>query len=150
MYNTTLTNRCHLRRIQSVSTFPFRYLVRLLRLHAGGSLFSFFLLLFCVRACTQSTSPRARHRGRARRRRKCQRAMGGRGGLARRAVAVLVARRRVCLETRGKHERALSGLLVWGWISHVRVYKGRLGLLNKVQAVLIFATKLNFIERASY
>ena len=47
---------------------------------------------------------RARHRGRARRRRGCQRLLAGRGGAARSTVAVSVARRRVCLETRWKQE----------------------------------------------
>ena len=35
------------------------------------------------------------------------------GGVARSAVAVFVARRRVCLEIRGNHEWALPGFLVW-------------------------------------
>ena len=56
---------------------------------------------------------RARHRGRARRRRGCLGVLAGRRGVASSAVAVFVARRRVCLETRGKHEWALPGLLVW-------------------------------------
>ena len=57
----------------------------------------FFFRFVCVRVLG------ARHRGRARRRRGCQRALAGRGGVARNAVAVFVARRSVCLETRGKH-----------------------------------------------
>ena len=52
----------------------------------------------------------ARHRGRSRRRRGCQRVLAGKGGVATSVVAVFVARRRVCLETRGMHEWALSGL----------------------------------------
>ena len=61
--------------------------------------------------------PRARHRGRARRHRWCQRALAGSPGVVgRSAVAVFVARCRVFLETRGKHEWALPGLLVWGWM----------------------------------
>ena len=64
--------------------------------------FSLVFRFVCVRVLE------ARHRGRARRRRRCQRVLAGRGrGVARSAVAVLVARRRVCLETRGKHEWAL-------------------------------------------
>ena len=86
---------------------------RLLRLLAGPFqrffVFSIFLAFFfwpffffrfvCVRVLG------ARHRGRARRRRGCQWMLAGRGGLARSAVAVLVARRRVCLETRGSMKR---------------------------------------------
>ena len=68
-------------------------------------IFPFCLFRFvCVRVFE------ARHRGRARRRRGCQRVLSGRGGVARSAVDVFVARRRVCLETQGKHEWDLSGL----------------------------------------
>ena len=45
------------------------------------------------------------------------------------SVAVLVARRRVSIETRGKHEWALSGLLMLEWIKyHVIVCKSRFGV----------------------
>ena len=40
----------------------------------------------------------------------CKPVLAGSGGIARSAVAVFVARRSVCLETRGRHEWALSGL----------------------------------------
>ena len=90
-----------------------------------------------------------RHRGRARRRRGCQRVLAGRGGVARSAFAVFVARRHVCLETRTKHEWALSGLFAWFRLNYVRVYKGRLDMQNKIQSVLIFATNLKLTERAT-
>ena len=84
------------------------------------SFFPFFFVRFvCVRVL------RIRQCGRARHRRGCQRVVAGREGFARSAVAVLVARRRVCLETRGKHEWALSGLLMWSRLYYVRVDKGR-------------------------
>ena len=35
------------------------------------------------------------------------------------------------------------------WIEFVRVYKGRLGLQDNIQAVFIFATGLKFKERAT-
>ena len=75
--------------------------------------------------------------------------VAGRGGVARSAVAVFVARRRVCLEsleTQGKHEWALSGLLLWNWIEYLQAYKGRSRLQDKIRAVLILATKLKFTE----
>ena len=103
----------------------------------------FFFRFVCVRVL------RARHRGRAQRRRGCQRVLPGRGGVARSAIAVFVPRRRVCLETRGKHEWALSGLHLWSWIEYVPVYEGRSGPQNNIRAVLIFATKLKFTERAT-
>ena len=110
----------------------------------------FFLFLFfsfvsvCVRVL------RARHRGRARHRRGCQRVVAGRGreGVARSTVAVFAAWRRVCVETRGKHELTLSGLLLWSRLYHVRVYKGRFDLQNKFQAEFI-ETKLKTNERAT-
>ena len=107
----------------------------------------FLFFLFCSfvwYACV----PRARHRWRAQHRRGCQQALTGRRGVGRSAVAVFVARSRVCIETRGKHEWVMSGLLVWGWIYYVRVYKGRFGLQNNIQSVQIFATKLKVTERA--
>ena len=107
------------------------------------SFFSFFLFRFvCVRVL------RARHRGRARHRRGCQRVLAGRAGVARSAVAVFVPRRPVCLETRGKHEWALSGLLVY----YVRVYRVRFNMKMKIknQAVLIFATKLKINESDAF
>ena len=64
----------------------------------------FFFRFVCVRVL------RVRHGGRARRRRGCQRVLAGREEVARSAVAAFVTRRRVCLETRRMHERALSGL----------------------------------------
>ena len=109
------------------------------------SLFPFFLIRFvCVREL------RARHRGRARHRRGCQRVEAGRGGVARSAVAVFVARRRVCFETRGKHEWALSGVLVWFRLYYVRVHKGRFDMQNKIQAVLIFSTTLKISESDAF
>ena len=61
---------------------------------ARSVIFSLFLFRFgCVRVL------QARQHGRARHRRGCQRVVGGRGGVARSAVAVFVARRPVCLET---------------------------------------------------
>ena len=68
------------------------------------------------------------------------------GGLS--AVAVFVARRRVFIETRGRHEWVLSGLLVWSRAYYARVCEGRFGVQNNIQAVLIFATKIKFTERA--
>ena len=118
---------------------------RLLLLLAGESSFSFFCFLFYF---VYVRVPRARHRGRARCRCGVQRALAGRGRGGRNAVAALVARRRVPIKTRGKHEWDLSGLLVRSWIGYVRVYKGRFGSQNTVQAKLIFATKLRFTERA--
>ena len=101
----------------------------------------FLLCLVCVRVS------RARHGRRARRRRGDQRVLADREKVGRSAVAVLVARRRMSMETRRKHECAPSGLLVWGRLYYVRVHKG-LGLQNTFQAVLIFATKLKFTEIA--
>ena len=60
------------------------------------------------------------------------------------------SRRRVCLETRGKHEWALSGLLMWFRLYYVRVYKGRRDMQNNVEAVLMLATKLKISERATH
>ena len=71
------------------------------------------------------------------------------GGVARSAVAVFVARRRVCLETRGKHEWALSGLHLHNSIECVRVYKGLSRLQGNIQAVLIFANGLKITEGAT-
>ena len=81
---------------------------------SSGSLFSpsllalwvllfFFFRSVCVRLL------RARHCGRARRRHRCQWVLANKGRVARGAVAAVVPRRRVCLETRGMHEWALSG-----------------------------------------
>ena len=72
--------------------------------------------------------------------------LAGGGRVARSAGAVFVARRCVCLETRGKHEWALSGLLVWFRLYYVRVYKGRFDMQTKFKAVLVFATKLRIKE----
>ena len=72
---------------------------------ALSALFPFFLLPFRMR-CVVGT----RRRGRGRHRRGCRRMLAGRGGGARSAVAVFMARRRVCLETQGKREWALFGL----------------------------------------
>ena len=66
--------------------------------------FPFFFRFVCGRVLG------ARHGGRARHRRGCQRVTADRGGVKRSAVAVFVPRRLVSLETRGKHEWALSGL----------------------------------------
>ena len=68
------------------------------------SVLSSFFCFVCLRVL------RARPRERARRRRGCQRVLASRGGVARSAVAAFVPRRRVCLETRGMHEWALSRL----------------------------------------
>ena len=68
------------------------------------------------------------------------------GGVARSAVAVFVARRRVCIETRGKHEWALSGLLMWFRLYYARVCKGRFDMQKVNQEVPIFATKLEINE----
>ena len=70
-------------------------------------------------------------------------------GVARSAVAVFVARHRVSVETRGKHEWALSGLHLLNSIEYVRVYRGRSGLKDTIQAVLIFATELKFTRGAT-
>ena len=78
------------------------------------SLFSSLVLGSCVRP--ESGSPcaqRARQSGRARRHRGYGRALASRGGVRRSAVAFFVARRGVSIETRGKHEGALSALLRW-------------------------------------
>ena len=129
---------------------------------SGGSLFSPFI---CFSRYFQSISPsfffrsvcvrvlRIRHRGRARHRRGCQRVLAGRGWVARigrDAVAVFVARRRVCLDTRGKHECAPSGLLIWFRLYYVRLYKVRCDIQKNIQAVLIFATKLKINERTTH
>ena len=73
-------------------------------LHSQFFFIFFYFRFVCVRVLG------ARHRGRARRRRGCQRVLAGGGGVAKSTVAVFVPRRPVCLETRGKHEWALSGL----------------------------------------
>ena len=67
--------------------------------------FSFFPLLFRVRACTRNTASWASPASL-----RVSAGLAGRGGVARSAVAVFVASRRVCLETREKHEWALSVL----------------------------------------
>ena len=67
-------------------------------------LFSSFVSCACVRVFESW------HRGRARRRRGCQRVLAGRGGFARSAVAVFVARYCLWLETRGVHESCLADL----------------------------------------
>ena len=89
--------------------------------------------------------PRARNRGRARRRRGCQRALAGRG---RSVVAVSVARRRA------RHEGSVNGLCLASWCGvgydmYESIRLVGLGLQNKTQAVLNFSTKLNITERAS-
>ena len=91
---------------------------------------------------------RARHRGRARRRRGCQRVLAGGGGVAESAVAAFVPGRRVPLETLGMHEWGLSGLRLCFLIEYARVLKGRSGLQDKIQAVLIFATGLKITKRS--
>ena len=47
------------------------------------------------------------------------------------------------------HEWALSGLQLRFWIECVRVGKGRSGLQDNIQAVLIFSAKLKLKERAA-
>ena len=96
-----------------------------------------FLFFVLLRACTQSTAPRVSPAP-SRVFSGCRRVEEGVGRIA---VDVLMARRRISIETRGRHERALSGLLVWGRINYVRVYNGRLYLLNKLPTVTIFAPK---------
>ena len=107
--------------------------------------FPFFLIFrfVCVRVLV------ALHCGRARRRRGYQRVLVGREVVETSAVAVFVPRRRVCLETQGKHEWTLPGLLVWFRLYYVRVYNVRFDMQNKVQAVLIFAKKPKTTERAT-
>ena len=51
------------------------------------------------------------------------------------------------IETRGRHAWTLSGLLKWGPLYYVRVYKDTLGPQNKIQAVHISETKTSFIHR---
>ena len=121
--------------LPGISELPLRH--RLLLLLAGEIIFSSFLLSFCVRARTQSTAPRASPSP--------SRVSAGTGGWREgwgSEAAVFVPRRRVSFETRGLREWALFGLLVRGWIKYVpvRASKGRLGLQNKIQGVLIFAT----------
>ena len=125
-------------------TFPAVLCVLHLTWHSRSFLTFCFFRFVCVRVL------RVRHRGRAWHRRGCQWVLAGRGGVARSAVADFVARRRVCLETRRKHDWALSGLLMWFWLYYVRVYKGRCDTQNKIQAVLIFATKPKINERATH
>ena len=72
--------------------------------HSRSFLPFFFFPSVCVRVL------RARHRRSAQRRRGCPRVLAGRGRVARNAVAAFVPRRRLCLKTRGMHERTLSGL----------------------------------------
>ena len=112
--------------------------------------FSFFFFRFvCMRACVRVLG--ARHRGRVRRCRGCQRVLACRGRITRSAVAVFVAGRCVCLATRGVHESALSGLHTYLWFSieYLRAFKDRLGLQEHIQAMLTFATKLKIKERAT-
>ena len=80
---------------------------RLFLLLAGEVLFPPFSFV-CLRV------PRAWYRGRPRRHLGCRRALAGRGGVGRSAVAIFVPRRRVCIETREKHEWALPGFLMSG------------------------------------
>ena len=53
-----------------------------------------------------------------------------------------------------RREGSMNGLCLapylWGWIYYapVRVYKGHFGVRKNIQAVLVFATELNFTERA--
>ena len=101
-----------------------------------------FLLSSRMRTCTQSTAPRVSPSPSG----GCQQVLACRGGLARSVVAVFVARCSVCLETRGKPEWALSGLRLWNWIMSMYKSKGRPGLRDNIQTVLIFATKLVFRE----
>ena len=99
------------------------------------------VVLFCF-VCVRV--PRARHRGRARRHRGCRRALAGRRGVGKSAVAVFVARCRVCLETREKQKWALSGLLMSvedNMFESMRVVSE---LQSNIQAVLVFATMAEF------
>ena len=98
----------------------------------------FFLLSLRVRTCTRSTAPRASPAPS----RASTDGGGYRGGVERSAVVVFVPRRRVCLETRGKHEWALPGLHLRFLIEYARVYKVRSVLQDNIQGVFIFATGL--------
>ena len=72
--------------------------------------------------------------------------LAGREGVARTAVAAFGPRRRVCLETRGMHERAMSGPPFMTFDRVCTSYKGRSGSQDNIQAVLIFATGLKITE----
>ena len=126
--------------------------------------FPFFFRFMCLRVL------RARHRARARHRRGSADG-GGYGGVARSAVTVFVAKRRMCLETRGMHEGALSfswlsvpcasrhegsmkglclGLLVWCRLYYARVNKGRFDMQNVSQSGTCFCEEMkNHRERGS-
>ena len=93
-------------------TFSFYYLPDL----SSGCLFFLFLLALSVlsyfvflsvhvRACTLSTARPEIPASSG-----CHRVLMGRGGVARSAVAAFVPWCRVCLDKRGMHARALSGL----------------------------------------
>ena len=60
------------------------------------------------------------------------------GVVARSSVAVFVDRCCVCLETRGKHERARSGLHLCFWADYVRVFKSSSGMQDNIQARCLF------------
>ena len=77
-------------------------------LNFSGHFQSLFPLFFFCFVCVRVLG--AQHRGRARRLRGCERMLASRGGIARSAAAVFVVRRFACLETRGMHTWALSGL----------------------------------------
>ena len=104
--------------------------------------FCFFVFFcFCFRfvcVCVLGT----RSRGRAHPCCGCQRVLAGRGEVERSAVASFVPRRRVCLETRDKHEWALFGLHLHDYIESVRVYMSISRLQGNRQVVLIFAIAL--------
>ena len=127
-------------------TFP-AVVCLLLFIGTFGSFFLFPFLLFrflCVRVLG------ARHQGRARRRRECQRVLAGKGGVkgARSALSCLGVAW-ASRHERGKHEWVLSRLHLSNSIEYVGVHRSRSGLRDNIQAVLIFATKLKFTERAA-
>lgn len=87
---------------------------RLLRLPAGESFPA--LLLFVLGACVYPEPGTSGEPGAVA---TVSRRWRVEGGVGSSAVAVFKARRRVSIETRGKQEWALSGLLVWGWVYSV-------------------------------
>ena len=101
----------------------------------------FFFRFVCVRVLG------ARHRGRAMRRRGCQRMLAGKGGFARSAVVVFVAWRRVCLETRRKHEWAPSGLHLKNRLNMYELIRVLRDCKIRFKRSLFLRTTLKFAER---
>ena len=116
-----------------VGALSLNFFYRLIEIYFSLSvIFPFFFFRFVFVYVVGS-----RQRGQVRRRRGCRRMLAGRGWVARNAVAVFVARRRVRPERKGKHEYALSGLLLKSYTEYVRHLKGCSGLQAKSQAVLM-------------